>query len=359
MAVLDFGTNDDHTVKVWSEKLNREILPKTIVGKFIGDGPSAVVQKLDELSRGSGDTVYCNLEYLISGDGVTEGQTLEGNEQRQNFYRDAISINELAQAMRWYTRMANQRVVFKFRDSARAQLSDWFADRLDATFLNHVCGNTVQTNTKYTGYNATLAPSSSHQIWQGTASADEGLGTSDTFTLSILDDAITVAKTMHDVNGLPILRPVRIAGGEFFPVILHSHQVRDLKKDTGSGGWQDIQKHAMAGGAISDNPIFTGALGTYNGCILFESTRVPLGCDSGTPTTAVANTRRAVMLGAQSAGIAYGREGGRMERYLWNEESFDFGRENAISAALIFGMKKLRFNSNDFGTLVLSTYAAA
>lgn len=356
MAVLDFASGNDHTVKVWSEELNREVLPKTLIGRFAGSGPNSILQSVDELTKSAGDTVYTNLEYLISGDGVTDGETLEGNEQRQSFYRDTVAINELAQAMRWKTRMAQQRVVFKFRESAKAQLSDWFADRLDQSFFNQVCGNTVQTNTKYTGFNATVAPDANHVIRAGAAADDSALGTSDTFDLSLLDKAVTKAKTLHDVNGLPIIRPVRIAGGEYYVVVLHPYQVRDMRTDTSTGQWQDIQKAAMQGGSIGDNPIFSGSLGVYNGCILMESTRIPVGCIT---TTAYANTRRAVLLGAQSAALAYGREGGRKERYLWNEESFDHGREASIAAGLIFGLKKCRFNSADFGTIVISTYAAA
>jgi N4-gp56 family major capsid protein len=359
LAALDFGTSNTHTVKVWSEELNRAVLPKTLISRFIGQGPDSVIQSIDELTKGPGDNVYCNLEYLISGDGVTDGETLEGNEQRQDFYRDTVIINELAQAMRWKKRMAQQRVVFKFRESARAQLSDWFAARLDQVFFNQVCGNTVQTNTKYTGFNATIKPDSNHHIWPGSLSDDSSLGSSNTFTLDLLDKALTKAKTLHDVNSLPIIRPVRIAGGEYFPVVLHPYQVRDMRADTSTGQWMDIQKAAMQGGEVSGNPIFTGALGVYNGCILFESTRIPLGCDDSTPTTAVSSTRRAVLLGAQSAALAYGREGGRKDRYLWNEESFDHGREASIASALIFGIKKLRFNSADFGTMPISTYAAA
>jgi N4-gp56 family major capsid protein len=359
MATVDFATGNTHTNKIWSKKLNREVLPKTLIGRFIGSGPGSVIQVHDELTKSAGDTVYANLEYLISADGVTDGETLEGNESASTWYRDDISINELAHAYRWKTKMAKQRVVFKFRDSGKAQLSDWFADRFDSWFLNHVCGNTVQTNTKYTGFNATVAPSSNNQIWPASVTADQSLGSTNTFTLSLIDKALTKAKLLKSVNSQPIIRPVKIAGGSYFPVILHPYQVRDLRTDTSTGQWLDIQKAAMQGGAIADNPIFTGALGVYNGAILFEDDRIPLGCNGSTPTTAVSSTRRAVLLGAQSAHLCYGRDGGRMDKYVWDEESFDFGRENAISAGVIAGLKKSIFNSKDLGTMVISTYAAA
>lgn len=70
----------------------------------------------------------------------------------------------------------------------------------------------------------------------------------------------------------------------------------------------------------------------------------------------LANVRRAVLVGAQAAVIAYG-EKNSPGKYRWNEELFDHKRRLEVSAWSIFGLKKTVFNSIDFGTVVLSTYA--
>jgi len=121
----------------------------------------------------------------------------------------------------------------------------------------------------------------------------------------------------------------------------------------------DIQKAAMMGGQISGNPIYTGALGEYNGVILRSSQDIPLGCNSSTPTTAVSNVRRAVLLGSQAAVIAYGQNNYGPSKYRWNEELLDHKRKLEVSAWSIWGLKKSVFASADFGTVVISTYAAA
>lgn len=41
------------------------------------------------------------------------------------------------------------------------------------------------------------------------------------------------------------------------------------------------------------------------------------------------------------------------------EKDFDYGNQLGVSAGCIFGMKKTRFNSVDYGVVVMSTYAAA
>jgi N4-gp56 family major capsid protein len=119
----------------------------------------------------------------------------------------------------------------------------------------------------------------------------------------------------------------------------------------------DIQKAAMMGGEITNNPIFTGALGMYNNCILRESEQVPPGINS-TTAAQVTTARRAVFMGAQAAGIAFGQNSGE-NRYRWNEELYDHKRRLEVSAWSIWGIKKFVYNSIDFATIVVSTYAAA
>ncbi len=114
----------------------------------------------------------------------------------------------------------------------------------------------------------------------------------------------------------------------------------------------------MTGGEISDNPIFDGSLGVYNGCILHSDFRVTNGAAAATPTVPITSVKRAVMCGAQAAMMAYGRDNGP-ERYTWVEELFDYENELGVSAGLIFGMKKTVFNSLDFADVVMSSYGAA
>jgi N4-gp56 family major capsid protein len=130
-------------------------------------------------------------------------------------------------------------------------------------------------------------------------------------------------------------------------------QVTDLRiQSAAAGSWYDIQKAAITGGQVTGNPIFTGALGMYNNVILHTAFRVP--AVVATQTTVY----RSIFCGAQAAAIAYGRDQGA-ERFSWVEELFDYGNQLGVSAGTIWGLKKLQFNSQDFGTIVASTYAAA
>lgn len=95
-------------------------------------------------------------------------------------------------------------------------------------------------------------------------------------------------------------------------------------------------------------------LGDYSGVIMHKAYRVSQCVNGG---AALPNTYRAVFAGAQAGALAFGREEGK-DQFTWSEELFDYGNMLGVSAGSIFGIKKLVFNSNDFGVQTISTYAA-
>lgn len=353
MALTNYATGNALTVKAWAKKLYAEALKQTWFSRLTGTGSNSVIQMHDDLKKQAGDQITYGLRMQLTGDGTQGDATLEGNEEALTTYSDAVIINQIRHAVRSNGKMSEQRVAFNVRDESMKGLSDWWADRWDTSLFNHLCGNTVQTNTLFTGNNAVVAPDANHQLWGGSATTDQGLGSGDTFVLTLLDKAVARAKTLT-----PAIRPVRIDGEDYFVAILHPHQVYNLRTNTNAGQWLDIQKAAMAGMKSADSPIFTGMLGIYNQCILFESSRLTLGVHS-TAGTAVASTRRAVFCGAQAASMAFGRGVGEGQKFGWQEEEFDYGNQLGVSAGSVFGIKKSRFNSADFANIVISTYAAA
>lgn len=196
------------------------------------------------------------------------------------------------------------------------------------------------------------APTTNHKKFvNSNETSDASVSTTSTMVLGVLDAAVEAARTLT-----PAIRPVNINGRSFYVAFLHPYQATDMRISTTTGQWLDIQKSAMQGGEIDDNPIFDGSLGTYNGVILHADVRVTNGIDAS--SLAMANVRRAVFAGAQAAVIGYGR-GNSQDRFTWVEKLFDYDNQLGISAASIWGLKKSVFNSLDYATITLSTYAAA
>ena len=356
MAFTQFGVNDALAVKLWSRSLvvaEREYLD---IAPLMGEDENSIIQIKTEPRKGSGDRVRYALRARLTGEGKTENETAEGNGESLSLYSDDLIINELGHivGVRSENTIDAQRVHYDLREQARDALGEWWADRKSISFFNQVCGFTNQSNTKYTGLNAVSAPAGTgRHIWAGTASNDQSLTNGDPFTLDLIDAAVEAAKV-----GNNMVRPIRVGGQPKYVMYLHPYQVTSLRTNSASGQWLDIQKAAMMGGEVTNNPIYTGALGEYNSVILRSSQDVTQGVHSSTGA-AQSSVRRAVLLGAQAAMCAYGQNNYGPSKFRWNEELLDHKRNLEVSAWSIWGMKKTVFNSADFGTVVVSTWAAA
>lgn len=364
MADTTFAVNDPLAVKIYSKSLAKEAYRKSFVGKFIGEDEDSLIQEKVDLKKSAGDQITCGLNVQLTGDGVQDDGTLEGNEEALEFYDDAVIVSQLRNATRVKGRMTQQRVPYDLRNVSKNRLADWWAVRHDVSFFNQICGNTAVTDLRYTGMNATVAPSTNRVIRAGGQSDDQSLTSSDTFTLEMIDVARQRAETASTADNTgPLVRPIRIEGEDMYVMFIHDYQVHDLRTNTATGQWQDINKAAMQGGDVTKNPIFTGALGVYNGVVLHKASRVTTGVNSSTGA-AISTVRRAVLCGAQAATIAFGSENSAT-RYTWVEEEFDYGNKLGVAAGCIFGIKKTKFtpkndsstNAEDFGVVVAASYA--
>lgn len=346
MATSQYGLNNPLTVKLWARKLFQEALKQTWLYKFMGADSRSAIQILNDTSKGPGDRIRVGLRMQLDGNGVLGDGTLEGNEEALTTYTDDLVINQLRHAVRSDGKMSEQRIPFSIREQARMGLADWWADRIDTALFNQLAGNTAVTDQRFTGGNATSAPTSNGISYPNGLSSEASVAsgtTSNIFKLNYIDQAVEKAKT-----NTPLIRPLRVNGEDKFLIFLHPYQVTDLRQNTATGQWLDIQK-AVYMGSKQENPIYKGSLGEYNGVIIHESTRVP---------SVTANVRRALFMGAQAGAIAFG-QGYAQNKMAWVEELFDYGNQLGVSAGMIFGTKKMQFNSQDFGTVVIPTYAIA
>ncbi len=369
MAVTTYGVGDSLTAKRWSRRLETEALMSTEIAPLIGESSNAIIHRKDEPKREKGDQVTIALRTKLFGDGVSEGQTLEGNEESLTTYAQALVLNEIAHAVRvkGERTIDAQRILFDMRKEAKDGLKDWIAERLSIGFFLHACGYTGatythrsltvdRTKTVYNLGNTVTAHTTNRKLFAAAGAGesnttDEGIESDDVFDLSLIDYAKEKARTA----GIP-LRPARVDGGEFFVMYLHPYQVTDLRRSTDTGQWMDFMRAAYTGRG-KDSPLFSGALGMYNGVILHEAVRVTRGVNS-TTGAAVPLTRRAVLCGAQAAAIGFGQDYS-FEKFDWNEELFDYGNQLGVEAGCIYGLKKLRFNGLDFSTIVFTTYSNA
>lgn len=359
MASTAYGVNHPLAQKLWAKKLFHDTIGASFVGKFTGTSDKSLIQVRSELSKDAGDRVTVGLRVLLTGSGIQGDNTLEGNEEALTTYSDNCFIDQLRHAVRSSGKMSEQRIPWEVREEARDGLTDWWTERIETCVANQLTGNTAQTDTRYTGNQAAIAPSASRILCGGGNTTEASLSATTTHAIALtdLDRAVANAKE-SSTAGVPRIRPVRVDGKDMYVVFLHPYQIYQLRRDASTAGnFFDIQKAQLQGSKISDNPLMTGAEFIYNGCIVHEWNYLPT--IAGTPNSGVAsNFRRGVLCGAQAAVLAHG-QGSKENKMSWEEEMFDFGNQLGVSAGMIFGVKKSVFNSTDFGTIVLSGYAPA
>lgn len=356
MAVRTYAVGDAETGKFWNKRLAREAMKQTYISNYIRDDGNALCELKTDTQKGAGDRITYTLRMQLTGDGVGENETQEGNEEAISTYTDSATLGELSHAFRGRTKITQQRVPFDLGREGNDALSDWWSTRIDVSAFNQLCGNTAQTNQKYTGWNATTAPTSGRQLWAlAGGTTDQALTSTNVFTLSMIDKAREVARTGGS-GGLVPMRPIKgLPGGAEYVCFIHPTQHTSLRLDTSTLGWMDLQKAMLQGGKGDDSVVWKGGLGVYNKVLLVEADHVTNGVNS-TTSAAITTVKRAVLCGAQALVTGYGKGYGP-ENWEVKEETFDYGRQYGANGLSVFLFKKAKYNSSDFATIVLSSYA--
>lgn len=263
--------------------------------------------------------------------------------------------------------MTRKRTLHDLREKAKRQQSSWWARLMDELLFIYLSGaRGINSNfllpAGYSGRanNGLVTPDANHVLYGDNATAFNNIDSADKFDLRLIDRA----KTKADAQGggatdIPVLQPCKIDGNETFVCVMHTFQEDDLRSNTNTGQWLDIQK-ASAAAEGRNSPLFKGSLGMYRGCILHSHRNAIRFNNAGSGANVEA--ARGLFLGSQAAVVAFGSPGTNL-RYDWHEETRDNGDKVVISTSAIFGVKKVTFNTaagaQDFGVFALDTAAAS
>lgn len=312
--------------KAWAKATWQAAMNNIFFSKFTGTDAGSIVQVLTDLSKdNSGDTITVPLLMKLKGDGITGDNTLEGNEEAL-VYRDfSVTIDQIRNGVRLKGRMEEKKTQLKLRTDAKAALSTWLTEKIDGEIFSAL----------------TKSPTAGRIVYAGSNKAEGTIAAADTFTTAIIGKAKRLATTDSNAR----IRPVMVDGGKYYVMIIDPWQARDLKKDD---AWLAAQEHANERGM--NNPIFTGALGLYDGVVIHENDQI-----SRTATGANnVKVGHALFLGAQACAFASGSEA------RWDEDTFDYGNQQGFSIGRIMGIKKTQFafdgtNATDFGCIQVMT----
>lgn len=311
MADTAFATGDALTKKVWSAKVAKEMLRSMYLSKFMGEKANSVIQTKTDLKKEKGDRITIALRMVMTGAGQsssTTGITLESNEEALVFYDYSVSLSEYGHAVKAQSKLSLQRPAFDLRTEMKDALSDWLADKIEKLLITALLA----------------APTSDKKIVR------VGSGGSN-LTTALLSQARRTAQL-----ATPKVRPIKVDGKEWYIVLAHPYATKALKADT---DWKNAQLYAASRG--SDNNLFTGALGMWDGVIVHEYDRSQM-LLSGTKL-------RTLLLGAQAGCVAWG------QMPEWYEKLFDYYRIPGVAVDFLTGIGKTKFNNSDFATVAIDT----
>jgi N4-gp56 family major capsid protein len=382
MARTIIGLNDPKAVKRYSAFLAVDVGRTSYFSRnFMGVGVEAQtpIQMLPHLESEAGEQISYDLVMQLRMQPVEGDNILEGKEEDLKLYTDSLYIDQARGGVNTGGRMTRKRTIHDLRRIARARQGEWWARLFDELFFLYLSGGFRTTGTSgaatfantdyifqngYVGFanNPFFTPDSNHWMFGAAsgvpATSFGSLTANHKFDLALIDRAVARASTMGGgSSGIPAIEPIKIEGADHYVIVMHPWQEFDLRANTSTGQWLDIQK-AAAGAEGRNNPIFRGGLGMYNDVILHKHRGVLRRTDGGAGSV---NVARALFMGRQAAVIAFGSPGTGL-RFDWHEESRDNGNMAVISTSSIFGIRKTRFTiagvDADFGVIALDTAAA-
>lgn len=369
MARTVVGVNDAKAVKRWAGLLAVDQSQKSYFNqRFMGRGESAEVpiQILTDLESDAGEQISYDLLAELKMAPVEGEDILEGKEEAQRFYTDQIYIDQARCGVNTGGRMTRKRTLNNLREKAKRQQSGWWARLMDELLFVYLSGaRGINSNfllpLGYAGRanNSLVSPDTYHTLYGNDATAFGNIDSNDKFDLRLIDRAKTKADSQGGgATNIPVMQPCKIDGQETFVCVMHTFQEDDLRSNTNTGQWLDIQK-AAAGAEGRNSPMFKGSLGMYRGVILHSHRNAIRFNNAGAGNVEAA---RALFLGSQAAVMAFGSPGTNL-RFDWFEETRDNGDKVVISTSSIFGVKKVNFTTElgaqDFGVFSLDTAAAS
>ena len=347
--------------KSWVAKNLIENAHRTDKGAEMANAPIVV---MNDLTKSEGDTVSFDIYMQLTGRGTFGDDNLEGNLESLDSYTDEISINQVRKGVDVGGRMTNKRTVNDQRAVARLKLTEWFSQFLDQTCFTNLAGKrginpfvlaknvnyAVKDTHEFEDYDA------DHIVYGGAATSKQSLTDQDTMTLSLIDKLIVKATTEGgDADKKVRLTPLDKNGEDAYIMLLHPYQEHDLRTNTGTSEWLDIQK-AAAGAEGMKSPIFKQNLGNYRGVHFKKHKHVVL--DDTYGASGNVQSARASFMGRQALVLAFGNASSANLRADWTEKKTDVDdNKQAISGRMMFNAKRPRFNGQAVNSYAVDTAA--
>jgi N4-gp56 family major capsid protein len=270
--------------QVWEKMLFKDVMRGLyfMENGMMGSDANNIFQVKTDLEKQQGNTITIGLVTRMTGNGVDGDDEAEGNEEALNSYSETIVLNQKRFPAKTKGKFDEQQNMFNIRTEIKEKLTIRMTEFMERQFFLKLGGVTNTTLTDVNGVvvsagcawsntpdivpNATTAAGTGERyVCANFTEGADALTSSHTLTPSL----ITKAKTKAALAD-PKIVPLRIKGKNYYVLFVHPWQAVDLKNDA---TYNQARREAEVRG--SDNPIFTGALGVWDGVIIHEHEFVP------------------------------------------------------------------------------------
>ena len=229
----------------WADRLRDDAIRRAFWGsRFEGkEGSRKPIIVNEDFTKKPGETIKFNVVSQLFSAGVTGENSLETNEDQLALGQYTLTVDWLRNAVA-YTKSLEKRVNFNIGQTIRTELSDWLKRKIDSDMFSALISNASNT------------------MYAGDATSNATLGVNDHFGTEEID-RIKLALSRTAI-------PIRVEGEageeeEYYGAVISEMDEYWLKGDS---VWSQAQRDAGPRD-YGKNRISTGALGIYNGVILY------------------------------------------------------------------------------------------
>lgn len=350
-----------------------------------------IINYEEKLQNYSGDTVKFYNQNRVNSKGFTGDVDVYSRASAREYGEREASIELLRYADRFFTRgsITQQRAEFDLEEGKRATITDWANSVIAAGAFNQLGGNTAtsitQTATADTAYsggdltnitllNSAIAPTAQYKATGSqTDLTDDNVTSSHPLTFQDIEDAMTAVTQTY--AGIPQWETIKGKSCQAIAFVSHTglNQLFNQARAAGTdGSISQLRYSTIEGGKEF------GSFGDYNmievlvaggnvGIVGVPDNLLPRGVAS---SAEVANTRRAIICGANAldlaAGDTFGDGSQATVSVRVDTEYKKLNNEDYMSVELLMGGKKRQqngFGANsgtayDVATYVITHYSA-
>ena len=327
------------TVQQWDDKFFVEHVQGNRFASEMGTTENSVIQLKEALTKKKGDSITFALVNRLTGAGVENGATLEGNEEDMDSRSFKLTIKERAHGVR-STSWENQISSIDLRKAAKMALQTWSMENTRDRVIEALGSiNGVAYGSASEGQKDTWLTDNADRVLFGAAKANNSsndhsasLANVDATNDKLTSSAAMLMKRMARTAN-PKIHPVRSEGDQryYYVVYVPSLVFRDLKTDA-----TITQAQRDVGLRMQNNKLFRGGDIEWDGMIFKEIEDIDVLPGVG---TAGADVAPVYFCGAQALGY------GIASRWKSEEELFDYKRKKGCAIMEMGGIEKMLFGS--------------